>query len=112
MRAFILFMFLTGVANAAPFLTSDPSTQVPPVTGCAIQLTDTITKAVRKVDTPLVNKGCKYDLAGTLPGIYEAKASFFYVDPVWGRQESVLSAPLELTRPNTPASPAGLGLVQ
>lgn len=107
----LLLFILGGAAQAAPFLICDPSTQVPPVTHYSITITDTVSKAVKTVDSPLVNKGCKYDLAGFLPGNYEFKAKFFFNDPVFGRKESVFSAPLLLPIPDAPMSPAGLSVV-
>lgn len=110
MRALLLFV-VSGVANAAPFLICDQSTQVPPVTHYSVILTDTVSKAVKKTDAPLVNKACKYDLAGVVPGNYEARATFFYIDPLFGRKESEQSHPLALPIPSAPVSPAGLSAV-
>jgi hypothetical protein len=107
----LVLLFFSASIKAAPFLICDPSTQVPPVTSYSILKTDTVTNVTTKSDHPLVNKACKHDLAGTQPGKYVFKATFFYVDPLLGRQESVPSVPFTLTLPDIIQSPSGISVM-
>ena len=99
-------------ANAAPFVTSDPTTQT--VTHCGA-LIDSAAKVDSVVDivTPTSFR-CKIDIGTVSVGTHTIKATFVNIDPVWGRSESVNSLPLDFVRPgNTVTSPpSGLGIVK
>ncbi len=95
---------------AAPFLTTDPTTQA--VTHCGIVM-GTSAKVVVPVFSDATGKYCKFDIATIAVGSHTAKASFINQDPVWGTLESAFSAPFTFVRPAIPAvAPTGLGVSQ
>ena len=103
----ILLLALPTLTYAAPFITSDPTTQT--VTHCGAQF-DTAPKFDSVVQS---DKSCKIDIPASLaPGVHTVKATYVNIDPVWGRSESVFSAPFTFTKPalSIPAAPAGLGI--
>jgi len=103
MKLLLLVLLFPMVATAAPFIVSDPTTQT--VTGCGVQI-DT----AAKYDTTVVNKACHIDISKVAVGPHIIKATFFNVDPVWGRSESVFSAPLTFIRPVAAILTAPLGI--
>jgi hypothetical protein len=98
-----ILLIIPAWAWAAPFVESDVTTQI--VSGCGVQI-DT----AAKYDTPTLAKACHIDISGVTVGTHSIKATFFNVDPVWGRVESVYSLPLSFTRPVAvmPVAPTGL----
>ena len=96
-------------ALAAPFVVSDPTTQI--VTHCGLYL-----DAASPVDVPVVKTAtganCKFDINSVSTGVHTVKATFINIDPTWGRSESVTSAPFTFIRPaSTMAnSPTGLAI--
>ena len=99
----LLVLLGIGYASAAPFIISDPTTQV--VTGCGVQI-DT----AAKYDTPLLNSACHVDISSVATGTHTIKMTFFNTDPVWGRSETAFSLPLSFTKPVSvlPTAPANL----
>jgi hypothetical protein len=53
-------------------------------------------------------KQCKFDLAGINTGPHTATMTAIILDPVWGNQESVPTAPFLFTKPATPTVPTSL----
>lgn len=108
--ALIAMAIFISEANAAPFLESDPypAASTPKPTICQVWL-DTATVGV---DSPVVVDAtgtyCHYDIAAVTVGAHTVKAKFITIDPVWGRLESALTAPINFTRPGPPQAPAGL----
>ena len=103
-------LYSISSANAAPFVTSDATTQK--VTHCGILL-DTGAKVEVPVTTVTPTSAiCKYDVGGVTVGSHTIKATFINVDPVWGRSESVTSLPLDFARPDQTIAtpPSGLGI--
>ena len=105
-------LLLPSLALAAPFVTSDPTTQK--VTHCGILL-----DSGTKVDVPVATVSttsaiCKYDIGAVNVGPHVIKATFVNIDPVWGRSESVTSVPLDFVRPDNAITnpPVGLGIVK
>jgi len=100
---FCILLIIPAWAWAAPFVESDVTTQT--VSGCGVQI-DT----AAKYDTPTLNKACHIDISGVTVGSHSIKATFFNVDPVWGRSESVFSVPLAFVRPVSvmPTAPVNL----
>jgi len=102
-----LLLGLPSIAIAGPFVTSDPTTQI--VTHCGYVL-----DVEAKVDSPIavVTGGniCKIDVGAVAAGSHTLKATFVNIDPVWGRSESVFSAPLTFVRPAStlPTAPTTL----
>jgi len=105
MKYIILFLAGISVANAAPFVVSDATTQT--ITGCKIQIDTAAT-----FDSPAVNKACHVDVSNVSVGSHTIKAAFYNIDPVWGRGESVFSSPLSFTRTSAiTTAPSNLSLV-
>ncbi len=113
MKKFILLALLvTPAVIASPFIISDGSRQV--VTHCTLSM-----EGVTTGDIPVVTdaatglKYCKFDMANTLSGSHIAKARFVNVDPLWGRDESIDSAPLPFVKPadTIPVVPDKLKLI-
>jgi hypothetical protein len=103
---------LCSIAIASPFVTSDPTTQK--VTHCGILL-----DSGAKVDVPVTTTNatsavCKYDISLVTVGPHTIKATFVNIDPIWGRSESVTSAPLDFVRPDNAITnpPTNLGIVK
>lgn len=108
----IFLMMVANVANAAPFVTSDPTTQK--VTHCGILL-----NSGAKIEIPVTSASattaiCKYDIGTVAVGTHTIKATFINIDPVWGRSESVTSIPLDFVRPNNVVNnpPTGLDITK
>ena len=108
----IVFLFLSTVfwtdeLRAAPNVMSDPTTQT--VTHCGYML-----DAQPKVDVPVATdaagKFCKMDIANMPAGNHTIRATYVNIDPLWGRQESVPSLPLAVTKPSAPLAPLGLSV--
>lgn len=90
--AVLILLTASSIAYATPFVVSDQTTQV--VTHCGVALDST-----PKYDTPIVTGACKIDISGVSAGTHTIKATFVNIDPVWGRSESVFSAPLTFVKP-------------
>ena len=88
--------FCIGLAIAAPFVVSDPTLQG--VTHCGSVL-DGGVKVDSVVAVSPLGKSCKIDIGSVGGGNHSITASFVNIDPVYGRQESVQSAPLDFTVP-------------
>jgi len=104
MKYLLLFLLGIGVVNAAPFVDSDATTQT--ITGCKVQIDTAAT-----FDSPAVNKACHIDVSNVAVGSHSIKATFYNVDPIWGRSESVFSVPLAFTRPSAAVLSAPLNLL-
>ena len=89
--------FFIGVVTAAPFVVSDPTLQG--VTHCGSVL-DGGVKVDSLVAVSPLGKSCKIDIGTVGVGNHSIAASFVNVDPIYGRSESVLSAPLDFTVPS------------
>lgn len=112
MKTYLLYLavLVPMAAQPAPFVVSDPSQDTPQPTHCGLLL-----DATPKVDVAVAKDSagkayCQFDVAGLAIGTHTFKATFVLNDPVWGRLESAVSAPFELSRPGSPNAPAGLGL--
>ena len=88
--------FFIGLAVAAPFVVSDPTLQG--VTHCGYVL-DGGVKVDSLVAVSPLGKSCKIDIGTVGVGNHTITASFVNIDPTYGRQESVQSAPLDFTVP-------------
>jgi len=110
--AFLMFALLVkcNQAQATPFVVSDSTTQT--VTHCGILLDSNAKVEVPVVTVTPTTAICKYDVGNVSVGQHTIKATFINVDPLWGRNESVQSAPFDFIRPGagTITSPSGLGL--
>ena len=106
----IAILMAAPYVSAAPFITSDATTQK--VTHCGIVLNNGTKIEVPVVSVSATSAICKYDVGGVAVGPHTIKATFINIDPVWGRSESVFSTPLDFERPAQviPTSPSGLGL--
>lgn len=102
-----LLILPSAVSQAAPFLTTDPTTQE--VTHCGI-FVDALPKTEIAVTTSGTGKICKYDLANISGGSHTISATFILKSPIWGDEESAKSSVLNFTRPGGVTSPSGLGL--
>lgn len=106
----IFLAAFAGYSNAAPFLDCDPypSTLLPKPTMVQVF----IDAATVGIDSPVLVDStgvhCHYDLAGTSVGAHTIRAKFIYIDPAWGRVESVQFGTLNFTRPGPPQVPSGL----
>lgn len=102
---------LSSLANANPFVISDPLS--PGVTQCGVLL-DTnpkVTIPVTAVVTPAPANICKFDIRAVTPGSHTIKMTAITVsDPVFGSQESATSLPLVFVVPTAPIAPSGLQL--
>ena len=99
----LLAAVFAPAALAAPFIVADV---VAGVTQCGIYF-----DAAPKTTVAATNLTCRYDLSGIATGAHVVKMTAISAnDPIWGTQESVQSAPLNFTKPSTPAAPAGLTL--
>jgi hypothetical protein len=96
--------FVCWPAFAAPFLTTDPSPDVPTPTGCTCSIDGASKTGI------IVSKACKVDLATLSVGTHSATCQFTSTDPIWGNGSSVPSAPFSFSRPSAPTPPTGLGL--
>lgn len=107
----LLLLTITSTSFASPFVISDPITEV--VTHCGY-----ILDSNDKVDVPVADtiggKQCKVDLQGLAVGNHTVKLTFVNIDPVWGRAESVESAPFSLVKPTNvlTVTPSGLLLIK
>ena len=88
---------MIGVVYAAPFVVSDPTLQG--VTHCGSVL-DGGVKVDSMVAVSPLGKSCKIDVGAVGAGNHSITASFVNIDPTYGRQESVQSAPLDFTVPS------------
>ena len=96
LMALCLLALSFGVVYAAPFVVSDPTLQG--VTHCGYVL-DGGVKVDSIVAVSPLGKSCKIDIGTVGVGNHSIAASFVNIDPIYGRSESVLSAPLEFTVP-------------
>ena len=94
--ALCLLALSFGVVYAAPFVVSDPTLQG--VTHCGYVL-DGGVKVDSIVAVSPLGKSCKIDVGSAATGNHSITASFVNIDPTYGRQESIQSAPLEFTVP-------------
>ena len=91
-----LLALSVGVVTAAPWVVSDPTLQG--VTHCGSVL-DGGVKVDSLVSVSPLGKSCKIDVGAVGAGNHSITASFVNIDPVYGRSESVMSAPLDFTVP-------------
>ena len=91
-----LLALSAGVVYAAPWVVSDPTLQG--VTHCGSVL-DGGVKVDSLVAASPLGKSCKIDIGAVGVGNHSIAASFVNMDPVYGRSESVMSAPLDFTVP-------------
>jgi hypothetical protein len=90
--------------SASPFIVSDDTAQ--DVTHCGVFI-----DSDPKIDIPVTDtKSCKYDINYVSVGAHTIKFTYVKIDPIWGRSESVESAPFTFTRPSQTieVSPSGL----
>ena len=103
----LAIFLVTTVAQAAPFIISDPVDAR--ATHCGWKM-----DAGVRTDVAVVLSGtdkiCKLDLAGLATGSHTVSATAVAIDPVWGRQESPASANFPFVVPTTPVTPPGLRL--
>jgi len=100
-----LLALSVGVVYAAPFVVSDPTLQG--VTHCGSVL-DGGVKVDSVVAVSPLGKSCKIDVGSAATGNHSITASFVNIDPVYGRQESVQSAPLDFTVPSKSLNGTGV----
>ena len=101
---FAALCLVSSLAYASPFVVSDPSSQT--VTHCGVILDDGV-----KYDVPVMGKACKIDISTVSVGSHTLKATFVNIDPIWGRSESVTSAPLNFVRPPNTIYTAPVNLI-
>jgi hypothetical protein len=103
-------ILITTYVSAAPFVTSDATTQK--VTHCGVLLDSGAKVEVPVVSVSATSAICKYDVGGVAVGPHTIKTTFINIDPVWGRNESAYSVPLNFERPgvDTVTPPSGLGI--
>jgi len=108
MKKFALLLLLPAAVNAAPFLSSDATTDTN-INICSVSL-----NAGPYVDKPLsTDRKCYFDLQETVPlatGTHNVNAKFVVNHPVWGRLESAV-ANFTFSKPSTPVQPSGLLLI-
>jgi len=92
-----LLALSVGVVTAAPFVVSDPTLQG--VTHCGSVL-DGGVKVDSLVSVSPLGKSCKIDVGAVGAGNHSITASFVNIDPIYGRQESVQSVPLDFAVPS------------
>ena len=101
-----LVLLLAPILSYGANVVSDPTNQT--VTHCGVTL-DTNAKVDVPVETVTGGKRCKFDANSVTAGTHVIKMTFINADSVWGRLESVDSAPLTFTRPANPSqTPGGL----
>ena len=88
--------FFIGLAVAAPFVVSDPTLQGVTHFGSVL---DGGVKVDSLVAVSPLGKSCKIDVGSAVTGNHSITASFVNIDPIYGRSESVMSAPLDFTVP-------------
>jgi len=108
MKKLTLLLLLPATIQAAPFLSSDATTDTN-INYCSVSL-----NAGPYIDKPLsADRKCNFDLQETTPlatGSHNVNAKFVVSDPIWGRLEST-AANFTFSKPNTPALPSGLLLI-
>jgi hypothetical protein len=107
MAAVVVAACFVAVAQAAPFVVSDPVDVM--VTHCGFKL-DAAARTDVAVALSGTDKICKLDLAGLAAGSHTLTATAVDIDPVWGRRESVPSANFMVVVPTNPIAPSGLKL--
>jgi hypothetical protein len=107
-RILSIILLLPAIASAAPFVTSDPTTQK--VTHCGILLDSGAKLEIPVTSASATTAICKYDVGNVTIGTHTIKATFINVDPTWGKTESPYSIPLSFERPNSTVSNAPTGL--
>ena len=109
LNVLVLMALSVGVVTAAPFVVSDPTLQG--VTHCGSVL-DGGVKVDSVVAVSPLGKSCKIDIGSVGGGNHSIAASFVNIDPVYGRQESVQSAPFVFVVPSgTINAPGALKIV-
>ena len=104
-----LLVLSCGVVHAAPWVVSDPTLQG--VTHCGSVL-DGVVKVDSLVAVSPLGKSCKIDIGSVGGGNHSITASFVNIDTIYGRQESVQSAPFVFVVPSgTINAPGALKLV-
>lgn len=94
-------------AAAAPFIEADLPDQS--TTHCKLSLDGGVFgPEVPVVGTPRI---CRHDMQGTAVGAHEVRLVAVATDAIWGRRESVPSAPFAFTRPGVATPPGGIRLV-
>ena len=108
MKSLILVtLFLSAIAQAAPFVVSDPlDTRA---THCGWKIGDGARTDV-VVHTVGDDKICRLDLVGLPAGSHTVSATAVAIDPTWGRMESPPSANFTFAVPGSLSAPVGLGL--
>jgi hypothetical protein len=105
--AVLVFMGGSLLAQAAPFVVSDPVD--PACTHCGFK-TDAGTRTDVAVALDGTAKICKLDISSLAAGSHTVNATAVAIDPVWGRRESVASANFPFVVTTVPVPPLGLGL--
>lgn len=104
----LLPIIFVKLAEAAPFIVSDDTTQT--VTHCGYYL-----DSAPKIDVPVTDtKACKVDLSSVTVGVHTVKLTYVLIVPGWGRSESAPSSPFTFTRPSPTisVSPGSLAITQ
>ena len=100
MRKILLFLLLSGSAQAAPFLVSDPDpAQI--ADQCIYQ-----EGTAAPVVTPTVGFACRADMSGVTTGAHTLNVSF--KSSQWGTQSAAV--PFTFARPGAIAPPASIRL--
>jgi len=86
-------------ASAAPFALGDLPDQT--TTHCQLEYDGVWGQDAAVTGTPKV---CRFDIAGATVSAHTIRMKAVKVDPIWGRQESVPSAPLTFSPPAPPAA--------
>lgn len=109
-RFMFSLMTLPALAQAAPFIVSDPVTLTPAITHCGWYV-DALAKEVLPVVAAAGGVQCKKDFAGEASGQHTVRATHIIKDAIWGDRESAQSAPFAFGVPPLPGAPSALKLV-
>jgi hypothetical protein len=104
MKLFALLAFFPLLIQAAPFIVSDPSTDIPPPDTCIC----TVGTSTVLPSAPTVNNACHVDASSIPVGPFSITCKFSSTDPIWGAQASAASLPFSAGRPGVPTAPKNL----
>lgn len=110
-----LIMLYASIADAAPFIVSDPFPATAPggtayavPTHCSFKL-DSAAATDIPVGKDAANKDiCKIDISAVTVGTHTAVVKTVRIDPVWGRLESPPAPNFTFARPAATPTPAGM----
>lgn len=103
-RLVLLALLIPTISLAAPFIVSDPSTDVPAPDTC----TCTVGISTLLSVSPMVGNACHQDTAPIPVGPFSLTCVFSSTNPIWGNLASVPSLPLSAAKPGVPSAPKNL----